>query len=131
MCFGCSSKMTRVAQQLSPNPAYEPGMPEFQSQIPLYTSDRPEVQGVVAGLRDVANQFDDRVLIGEIYLPLERLMGYYGADLDRGVQLPFNFQLLAIQLECASVRSPGEIITSAYEGGTAARRVAQLGAGKS
>ncbi len=39
------------------------------------------------------NEFDDRVLIGEIYLPIERLVAYYGANLD-GVHLPFNFQLL-------------------------------------
>jgi alpha-glucosidase len=94
-----------------PNPTHEPGMPDFQSQIPLYTSDRPEVQGVVAGLRDVANEFEDRVLIGEIYLPLERLMGYYGADLD-GVQLPFNFQLLQSSW---NAREIAEVITR-YEG---------------
>jgi hypothetical protein len=33
------------------------------------------------------------VLIGEIYLPVERLVAYYGVHLD-GAQLPFNFQLL-------------------------------------
>jgi alpha-glucosidase len=76
-----------------PNPAYRPGMPHFQSQLPLYTTDRPEMQDVVAGLRAVADEFDERVLIGEIYLPLERLMAYYGRDLS-GVHLPFNFQLL-------------------------------------
>ena len=76
-----------------PNPAFTDSMPLFQSQLPTYTSDRPEIQGVVAGLRAVADEFDDRVLIGEIYLPLERLMAYYGAALD-GIQLPFNFQLL-------------------------------------
>jgi alpha-glucosidase len=41
----------------------------------------------------VVDEFPDRVLIGEIYLPVERLVAYYGADLD-GVHLPFNFQLL-------------------------------------
>jgi alpha-glucosidase len=41
----------------------------------------------------VLDEFASRVLIGEIYLPLDRLMAYYGTDLD-GVQLPFNFQLL-------------------------------------
>jgi alpha-glucosidase len=76
-----------------PNPAYQPGMPRFQSQLPLYTTDRPEVQDIVEGLRAVADEFDQSVLIGEIYLPLERLMAYYGKNL-RGVQLPFNFQLL-------------------------------------
>jgi alpha-glucosidase len=76
-----------------PNPAYGPDQPPHHSQIPLYTTDRPEVQGIVAELRKVVDEFQGRVLIGEIYLPVERLVAYYGADLD-GVHLPFNFQLL-------------------------------------
>lgn len=76
-----------------PNPAWRPGQNPQHSQIPLYTTDRPEVQEVVAGLRGVTEEFADRVLIGEIYLPVERLVAYYGVDL-KGVQLPFNFQLL-------------------------------------
>ena len=76
-----------------PNPGYRAGAPPHHSQIPLYTTDRPEVQKIVAGLRRVVDEFDERVLIGEIYLPLERLVAYYGVKLD-GVHLPFNFQLL-------------------------------------
>jgi alpha-glucosidase len=76
-----------------PNPDYKPEMPLFHSQHAVYTADRPEVQNIVTGLRRVLDEFDSRVLIGEIYLPLDRLMAYYGTDLD-GVQLPFNFQLL-------------------------------------
>jgi alpha-glucosidase len=48
---------------------------------------------VIAGLRRVAEEFEDRVLIGEIYLPIERLVAYYGTEQD-GVHLPFNFALL-------------------------------------
>ena len=76
-----------------PNPEYREGQNPHHSQIPLYTADRPEVQEVVAGLRRVTDEFDDRVLIGELYLPVERLVAYYGVNLE-GVQLPFNFQLL-------------------------------------
>ena len=75
------------------NPDWKGAGPPHHSQVPLYTTDRPEVQGIVRGLRKVVNEFDDRVLIGEIYLPLERLVAYYGTELD-GVHLPFNFQLL-------------------------------------
>ncbi|HLH87245.1 MAG TPA: alpha-amylase family glycosyl hydrolase [Xanthobacteraceae bacterium] len=77
-----------------PNPAYVPGRPPHERLLPLYTSDRPEVLEVVTGLRRVIDEFADRVLIGEIYLPLERLVRYYGSDL-RGVNLPFNFTLLS------------------------------------
>ena len=61
--------------------------------IPLYTADRPETLEVVAAMRDVADEFADRVLIGELYLPIDRLVAYYGPR-GRGVQMPFNFQLL-------------------------------------
>jgi alpha-glucosidase len=75
------------------NPAYVPDRPPNERLLPLYTADRPEVHDVIAGLRRVIDEFDDRVLIGEIYLPIERLVAYYGADL-RGANLPFNFTLL-------------------------------------
>src|SRR5262249_29848870 len=47
----------------------------------------------IAELRRVVDEFDGRVLIGEIYLPIERLVTYYGRDLT-GTHLPFNFTLL-------------------------------------
>ena len=92
------------------NPSYRSGAPLFDSQLPQFTSDRPEVQRVVAGLRRVADEFNDRVLIGEIYLPLDRLMKYYGSRLD-GVQLPFNFQLLL----CAWNAREIESLINSYE----------------
>jgi alpha-glucosidase len=76
-----------------PNPAWQPGDASFRRQLPIHSTDRPEVHDVIAGMRRVVEQFDDRVLIGEIYLPVERLVAYYGRDLS-GVHLPFNFQLL-------------------------------------
>jgi alpha-glucosidase len=75
------------------NPDYTAAMPPHLRYLPLYTTDRPEVLEVVSGLRRVVDEFDGRVLIGEIYLPMDRLMAYYGRDLG-GVHLPFNFQLL-------------------------------------
>ncbi len=44
-------------------------------------------------MRRIADSSGDRVLIGEIYLPLDRLMDYYGREAP-GVHLPFNFQLV-------------------------------------
>jgi alpha-glucosidase len=76
-----------------PNPAYGEGEPPHHALLPLYTADRPEIHEVVAGLRRVIDEFPERVLIGEIYLPIERLVSYYGADLS-GAHLPFNFQLI-------------------------------------
>jgi len=70
-----------------------PDDPPHHAVIPLYTADRPEVHDVIAEMRQVTEEFDERVLIGEIYLPIERLVTYYGRDL-RGVHLPFNFSLI-------------------------------------
>jgi alpha-glucosidase len=49
---------------------------------------------VVAAIRRVVDEFESRVLIGEIYLPFDRLVAYYGRDLS-GANLPFNFALLS------------------------------------
>jgi alpha-glucosidase len=76
-----------------PNPAWKPGQSSYDALLPVYTADRPEVQDIVAQMRAVLDSFGDRVLIGEIYLPVKRLVAYYGADLH-GAQLPFNFTLI-------------------------------------
>ncbi len=79
-----------------PNPEYTPGGASHDRLLPLYTTDRPEVHDLVAEMRQVLDAYQDRVLIGELYLPIERLVTYYGVD-GRGAQLPFNFQLLLMQ----------------------------------
>jgi alpha-glucosidase len=75
------------------NPMFRPDEPPHHAVVPLYTADRAEVHDVIAEMRQVIEEFGERVLIGEIYLPIERLVTYYGRDL-RGVHLPFNFSLI-------------------------------------
>lgn len=77
-----------------PNPHFRAGDPPHRAVTPLYTADRPEIHDVIAEMRGLADEFPDRLLIGEIYLPIERLMAYYGRDLT-GLHLPFNFSLLS------------------------------------
>jgi alpha-glucosidase len=76
-----------------PNPGFTPDRPPHEAVIPLYTADRPEVHDIVREMRSVTDEFSNRLLIGEIYLPVERLVTYYGQDLG-GLHLPFNFALL-------------------------------------
>jgi alpha-glucosidase len=76
-----------------PNPDFRDGEADYKRLLPLYSADRPEVHEVVAGLRGVIDEFPGRLLIGEVYLPVERLAAYHGRDLG-GVHLPFNFSLL-------------------------------------
>jgi alpha-glucosidase len=76
------------------NPNFTSGRPPHEAVLPLYSTDRPETLDVVTEMRGVVDEFEDRVLIGEVYLPLERLVAYYGKDLS-GAHLPFNFALLS------------------------------------
>ena len=66
------------------NPDFRTGRPPHEAVLTVHSADQPEVQEVVAEMRRVVDEFDDRVLIGEVYLPLERLVAYYGKDLSVG-----------------------------------------------
>jgi alpha-glucosidase len=78
-----------------PNPAWRPGMSPYRELLTTYTTDLPEVQEIVSKMRGVVEEYSDRMLVGEIYLPVERLMAYYGAS-GNGAHLPFNFQLIGL-----------------------------------
>jgi len=75
------------------NPDYRHADPPHHQHILLYSGDRPEVHDALREMRRVLDEFPDRLMIGEIYLPFERLMTYYGRALDE-TNFPFNFGLL-------------------------------------
>jgi alpha-glucosidase len=80
-------------------------------QLSQYTQDLPEIHAIVQEMRAVANRYDERVLIGEIYLPVERVVQYYGKQLDE-IHLPFNFQLVTTSTwEASTIRQ----IVDTYE----------------
>jgi alpha-glucosidase len=58
-------------------------------------------------MRALADSYKDRLLIGEIYLPVERLVTYYGTA-GGGVHLPFNFQLLSLPWNAHSIAAAVE-----------------------
>ncbi|PZU10906.1 alpha-amylase family glycosyl hydrolase [Sphingomonas sp.] len=76
------------------NPGWSPGMADMHRVLQLHSTDQPEVHGIAAEMRALADSYGGRLLVGEIYLPIDRLMVYYGKDAAPGVQLPFNFQLI-------------------------------------
>lgn len=77
-----------------PNPHYLAGRPPHEQVLTQYSTDQPEVQAVIIEMQRVTEEFDNRVLVGEAYLPLHRRVAYYGNDL-RGAQMPFNVALLS------------------------------------
>src|SRR5690606_18328771 len=57
-----------------PNPDYDPCDTPYHKLIPAYSTDQPEVHDVVREMRAVLDEYSERVLIGEIYLPIPRLV---------------------------------------------------------
>jgi len=93
-----------------PNPYYHEGRPPHETILTQYSTDQPEVHEVVAEMRRVTEEFDSRVLIGEVYLKPGELAPYYGATAD-GLQLPTNFNLLWTPWRAAAI----EDMVEAYE----------------
>ena len=95
-----------------PNPDWRPGDDPYSAVIPEFTTNRPEVHDVVRLLRslvDSAERADgrQRVLVGELYLPVEQLAPYYIS----GIHLPSNLNLLSTPWTARSVAA----LIDAYE----------------
>ena len=93
-----------------PNPDWRPGMAPNGRWLQIRTVDQPGVHASIKAMRRVADAYPDRVMIGEAYLPIDRLMAYYGADLT-GFHLPFNFHLISTEWKPKPVAS----LIEAYE----------------
>jgi alpha-glucosidase len=99
-----------------PNPDHDPerGSP-YQQLLPVYSTDQPEVHEVVREMRTVVDEYGQRVLIGEIYLPVEQLVSYYGME-EPEAHLPFNFQLIGAPWEAAHIRAAVDSYEAALPG---------------
>ena len=84
-----------------PNPAAAPDASDYGKLLPVHTFDRDEVCDAVAFLRGVLDEYEDRLMIGEVYVPVHRLVRYYGF----GCHLPFNFRLVELPWQADVIRS--------------------------
>ena len=75
-----------------PNPEWD-GVEPHASLRHIYTQSVDGIHELVRQMRAVVDEYDERVMIGEIYLPFEELVAYYGRSLDE-CHLPFNFHLI-------------------------------------
>jgi alpha-glucosidase len=79
------------------DPKYVEGeMSPYNRLVPTYSGGQPELHEIVALLRRVTQEFPERVLVGEMYLPVQELVRYYGRESDSGIHLPYNFQLIVL-----------------------------------
>ncbi len=84
------------------NPQWRPGMSPARRLLRVNSSDRPETHAFIARMRRVLDDYPDRVFIGEAYLPIDRLMRYYGESLS-GFHLPFNFHLINVPFRARAI----------------------------
>ncbi|WP_158788879.1 alpha-amylase family glycosyl hydrolase [Granulicella sp. L46] len=110
-------------QSNPPNPEYYDAQHDVKRVLPVFNADQPETLEIVAEMRALMAAYrptigdkgvgSSRVLIGEIYLPLDRLVRYYGAGPQlSGADLPFNFALIQTRWAADAI---AEVITK-YEG---------------
>jgi len=93
------------------NPDYKPHMATCEQVLHVFNTDQPEVHDIVHKMRKVLDEYDQRMMIGEIYLPIHKLVAYYGYD-KNGAHLPFNFQLLTLPWNATQIANA----ISEYEG---------------
>jgi len=84
------------------NPDYKEWMATYEQLLPVYSTDQPEMHGIVARMRRLLDEYDERLLIAEIYLPVHRLVAYYGLH-DKEAHLPFNFMLISLDWDSRKI----------------------------
>lgn len=95
------------------NPDWQPGQPEHSRLEHPYTQDQPETHAYIRELRQVLDEFEDRMMVGEIYLPVERLLPYAGTPDAAMVHLPFNFHLILLPWDAEKVRAFADMYDAA------------------
>ncbi len=84
------------------NPDYHSYMATYEQLLPVYSTDQPGVHDIVQKMRRVLDGYNDRMMIGEIYLPIHKLITYYGPQ-NNGAHLPFNFMLLSLDWDAQKI----------------------------
>ena len=69
----------------------------------IHCQNLPGVHDLIREMRAVIDAYDERVMIGEIYLPNEDLVTYYGHANDE-CHMPYNFQLIHLPWRADVIR---------------------------
>ncbi len=103
------------------NPTWD-GTNPHSSLLQIYTQNLPGVHNLIREMRMVLDEYDERMMVGEIYLPNDELVKYYGTKQMDGsfdeCHLPFNFQLIRAPWESQTIQKAVEdYYASLPEGG--------------
>ncbi len=85
------------------NPDYKEWMATYEQLLPVYSTDQPEMHDIVAAMRKVLDEYNQRLMIAEIYLPVHKLVTYYGAHDKAEAHLPFNFMLISLDWDARKI----------------------------
>ncbi len=86
-----------------PNPDWEPGMEPYRSLIHTYSTDRPELHDILRMMRSVLDSYPNRMMVGESYLQVDKLVKLYGQNGDEA-NMPFNFELIRAPWDATYIR---------------------------
>jgi alpha-glucosidase len=86
-----------------PNPKYNDTLPPPQRLKRIFTDDRPDNFQCLEEIRSILDEFDDRVLCGEVQGKIDRIGHFYGEERPR-FHLPLNFALLDTAWDALSIQ---------------------------
>lgn len=78
--------------------------PPPQHLVPVFTDDRPETMHCIEFLRSVIDEYEDKVLCGEVQGKTDRIGHFYHGGKDR-LHLPLNFALLDAEWDAFSLQA--------------------------
>jgi alpha-glucosidase len=91
-----------------PDPAgrqnpYDRQHPDFHTQLHVHDRRHPDVHLALREIREVLDEYEDRVAIGELdVMPWAEWAAYFGRDLDE-LHLPLNFKLVETPWDASEV----------------------------
>jgi alpha-glucosidase len=98
-----------------PNPDPPENLAEndlFRRLLSVHNLDQDDVHPVLREIRQVLDEYDSRLAIGELWGPLDRWVRYYGERGDE-LHLPFNFRLMHLPWQAAEMRRSVEAMEAA------------------
>jgi alpha-glucosidase len=95
-----------------PDPTADQRKPPPQRFRNIFTDDRPEAMAYLEDMRAVVDEFEGRVLCGEVQGKTDRIGHFYGNDRPR-LHLPLNFALLDSQWDAISLQGTIEAYLNA------------------
>jgi alpha-glucosidase len=87
------------------DPDADDSTPPPQRLRRVFSDDRPESLQYIQELRQVIDEFDDRVLCGEVQGKTDRIGHFYGSDEHPRMHLPLNFALLDSPWDATSLQA--------------------------